>query len=324
MVLPRRTILGAAGAAGLLWMTGMTAARAQQKRIIRMVVPYEPGGTPDLIARVIGPVVKAKVDMNYVVENMPGASGMIGLGFVAKSTDPGTLLLAPTIMVTLPLFFKTVDFDVINGFTPITQVASTTLVLVVYKDVPANNLQEFVSWAKSKKGLFYPSSGNGTYFHLCMELLKQSVGIELEHIAYKGYAQAVNGFLGGQTSAMFMPIQMAEPLRRAGRLKILAAMLRERHPGFPEIPTFQEQGAKDFDVADPVFAVWGTPKMPSTLVEQYRMAIVAALDDAAVKESLTKQGLTLKSGMPAELLELAKAESALWTRVTRKNNIKPE
>ena len=327
MNMRRRNMLGATGAAGLLWMTGMGTARALQKRTLRMVVPYEPGGTPDLIARVIGQVMKDKLDMNYVVENMAGASGMIGLGFVAKSRDPATLALASNIMVSLPLFFKAINFDVINGFTPIALVASTTLVLVVSKDLPANNLQEFISWAKPRKDLFYASSGNGTHFHLCMELLKQSVGIELEHIAYKGYAQAVNGFLGGQTSVIFMPIQMAEPMRRAGHLKILGAMRRERHPGFPEIPTLLEQGAKDFDIdmADPVkFYVLGSPGMPPALVEQYRTAIAAALDDAAVKDNLTKRGLTLKWGTPADVLAMLKAETALWTRVTRNSNIKPE
>lgn len=327
MNVQRRKMIGSTGASGLLWMAGMGAAGAQQKRTLRMVVPYEPAGTPDRIARVIGPVMQEKMEMNYVVENMAGASGMIGLRHVAKSSDPHTLVLASNISVALPLFYKAIDFDVINDFTPIAQIASTALVLVVAKDVPANNLQEFISWAKPRKDLFYPSSGSGTHFHLCMELLKQSVGIELEHIAYKGYGQAVTGFLGGQTSVMFMPIQMAEPHRRAGRLKILGAMMRERHASFPDIPTLSEQGVKDFDINmdDPVkFFVLGTPKMPSALVEKYRMALTAALNDAAVKESLTKGGITLKWSTPEEVLAMERAESALWTRVTRKANIKPE
>lgn len=319
MTLLRRTILGATGAAGLLWMS---AARAQ-KNLLRMVVPLTPGTTPDTIARAIGPVMQAKLDMNYVVENKAGASGMIGMSFVAKSTDPGTLLIVPATTVTLPLFYKTIDFDVINSFTPITQVSSSSFVLVVHKDVPAKNLQEFVTWAKSQQGLFYASPGNGTHHHLFMELLMQTVGVKLEHIAYKGSAPAVNDLLGGQIPTMFMPIQVAVPLRDAGRLKIIGGSLRERHPGFPDIPSLQEQGAKNYH-ADPWFSVWGSPKMPSTLVEQYRTAIIAALGDAAVKESLTKQGLILKSSTPTELLAMTKAESALWTQMVRKSNIKPE
>ena len=193
MTIRRRTFMAATGVSGLL---SLTSVRAQQK-LIRMVVPLTPGTTPDTIARAIGPSMQAKLGMDYVVENKAGASGMIGMGFVAKSTDPGTLLIVPATTVTLPLFYKMIDFDVINSFTPITQIASTSFVLVVHKDVPAKNLQEFVVWANSKPGLFYASPGNGTHHHLFMELLKQSVGVSLEHVAYKGSAPAINDLLGG-------------------------------------------------------------------------------------------------------------------------------
>jgi tripartite-type tricarboxylate transporter receptor subunit TctC len=319
MTLRRRTLLAAAGATGLACIG---AAYAQQK-LLRMVVPLTPGTTPDLIARAIGPVMQAKLDMGYIVENKAGASGMIGMDFVAKSNDPGTLMIVPATTVTLPLFYKSVDFDVINGFTPITQVCSSSFVLVVHKDVPAKNLSEFISWAKSKPGLFFASPGNGTHHHLFMELLKQSVGVSLEHVAYKGSAPAFNDLLGGQIPAMFMPIQVAVPLRDAGRLKIIGGSLRDRHPGFADIPSLQEQGAKNFH-ADPWFSVWGTSKMPAPLVEQYRTAIIAALADTVVHDKLTQQGLILKTTTPAELLALTKAESALWTQMVRNSNIKAE
>lgn len=300
----------------------MTPAKAQ-KKLLRMVVPLTPGTTPDTIARTIGPVLQDKLGMDHVVENKAGASGMIGMGWVAKSLDPGMLLIVPATTVTLPVFYKSVDFDVMDGFTPITQVVSSSFVLVVHKDVPAGNLQEFVAWAKSRPHLFYASPGNGTHHHLFMELLMQSVGVKLEHVPYKGSAPAVNDFLGGQLPTMFMPIQVAVPLRDAGRLKIIGGSLRERHPGFPEIASLHEQGAKNYH-ADPWFSVWGTPRMPPALVEQYRAAIIAALDDAGVKESLTKQGLIIKSSTPAELVAKTQAESALWNRVVKQINIKPE
>ncbi len=319
MTLGRRTLLAASGAAAL---ASMGVAHAQQK-LLRIVVPLTPGTTPDLIARAIGPVMQAKLDMGFVVENKAGASGMIGMDFVAKSADPATLLIVPATTVTLPLFYKSIDFDVINSFTPITQVCSSSFVLVVHKEVPANTLAEFATWAKSRPGLFYASPGNGTHHHLFMELLKQSLGIPLEHVPYKGSAPAVNDLLGGQIPTMFMPIQVAVPLRDAGRLKIIGGSLRERHPGFPDIPSLQEQGAQNFH-ADPWFSIWGAPKMSAALVEQYRAAIMAALDDVAVKDKLTKQGLILKTSTPAELLALTKAESALWTQMVRNSNIKAE
>lgn len=319
MTFLRRTVLAATAATGLLWMI---AARAQ-KQLLRMVVPLTPGTTPDLIARAIGPVMQTGLGRDYVVENKAGASGMIGMSFVAKSSDPGTLLVVQATTVTLPYFYKTVDFDVINSFTPITQVASTSFVLVVHKDVEARNLQEFLAWAKSRPGSFYASPGGGTHHHLYMEMLKQSLGVQLEHVAYKGSAPAVNDLLGGQVPTMFMPIQVAVPLRDAGRLKIIGGSLRERHPGFPDIPSLQEQGAKNFH-GDPWYSVWGTPRMPSETAEQYRTAIIAALNDPMVKDNLTRQGLIIKTSTPAELVALTKAESALWARIVKEIKIKPE
>jgi tripartite-type tricarboxylate transporter receptor subunit TctC len=315
----RRTILGGIAATGL---TSMGLALAQQK-LIHMIVPLTPGTTPDTIARAIGPIMQSQLNAGYVVDNRVGASGMIGMSSVAKSNDPGTMMIVPATTLTLPLFYKQVDFDVIDSFSPITQVCSTSFVLVVHKDIPANNLREFVAWAKANKGGFYASPGLGTHHHLCMELLKQSMNFPLEHVAYKGSAPALTDVLGGQVPTMFLPIQVAVPQAKAGRIKIIGGSLRERHPDFKDIPSLHEQGATNYNV-DPWYAVWGAPKMPAALVQQYRMAIEAALKDPGVKDSFHKQGLIVKTGTPAELLALAKTETALWTRVVREANIKPE
>ncbi|HEY4315976.1 MAG TPA: tripartite tricarboxylate transporter substrate binding protein [Herbaspirillum sp.] len=316
----RRMILKGIAAGAMAVRFG--AVLAQQK-LLKMIVPLTPGTTPDLIGRAIGPAMQAKLDMNYMVDNRPGASGMIGMGYVAKSTDPGTLMIVPATTLTLPMFYKKVDFDVLNGFTPITQVSSTSFVLVVHKDVPARNLPEFITWAKSTKNNFYASPGVGTHHHLCMLMLQQSVGISLEHVPYKGSSQAFTDLVGGQVPTMFMPIQVATPLAKAGQLKIIGGSLRYRHPAFPDIPTLAEQGATNYHV-DPWYAVWGPPKMPPALVAQYRGAIMAALQDPAVKDSLTKEGLILKTTTPEELLTLAKNETQMWRKVTLAANVKPE
>ncbi|SNS51628.1 Tripartite-type tricarboxylate transporter, receptor component TctC [Noviherbaspirillum humi] len=315
----RRDVLRLAAATGLM---AAGAARAQSN-MLRMVVPLTPGTTPDTIARAIGPVVQKRLNMNYMVENKPGASGMIGMKYVAQSSDPAMLMVVPATTVTLPLFYKGVDFDVLQSFTPVTQAVSSSFVLAVHKDVPARNLQEFIAWARARSGLFYASPGSGTHHHLFMELLLQAIDVKLEHVPYKGSAPAVNDFLGGQVPTMFLPIQVAVPLRNAGRIKIIGGSLRDRHPGFPEIPSLQEQGAKNYH-ADPWFAVWGTPKMPPDTVEAYRQGIIAALNDAAVKENLSKQGLIIKTSTPSELLAMTKEESAMWSRLTKAINIKPE
>ena len=294
-----------------------------QNKLLKFLVPLTPGTTPDTIARAIGPLVSEKLEMSYLVDNRAGASSMIGMSFVAKSNDPNLLLVIPATTVTLPLLYKNIDFDVINGFTPITQVASSSFVLVIHPSVDVKSLSEFVTWSKANKNLFYASPGVGTHHHLSMELLKQLTGAQIEHIPYKGSSQAFNDFLGGQVPCMFMPIQVAVPLEKSGKLRIIGGTLKARHPDFPDIPSLSELGAKDFQV-DPWFSIWGPPKLSQALVENYRNAIISSLQDPAIKESFKKQGLIIKTSTPLELLNLTKAESKLWTKVISMTNIQPE
>jgi tripartite-type tricarboxylate transporter receptor subunit TctC len=317
-MLKRRTLLLAATAAAAL-----PPAHAQRSDTLRIVVPFTPGTTPDTLARALTPQLQARLGLNPVTDNKPGASGMIGMSAVAKTTDMNTLMVVTSTTTTLPLFYRQVDFDVINGFTPITQLCSSSFVLAVHKDVPASNLEEFVRWAKANPGQFYASPGNGTHHHLFMELLLQTTGVKLAHVPYKGAAPAVNDLLGGQVPTMFLPIQAAVPLREQGRIRIVGSSLRQRHPAFPQIPSLAEQGARNYD-GDPWFSMWGPPRMPAAQVEQFRTAIVAALADPALKDTFTQQGLIIETTTPAELLARTRAESALWTRVVREANIKPE
>ena len=315
----KKTAIGVAALFASQWFDSAFA----QQRLLKIVVPLTPGTTPDLIARAIGPLLGQRLDINFTVDNRVGASSMIGMSYVAKSTDPNTLMIVPATTVTLPLLYKSVDFDVINSFTPITQVTSTSFVLVVGPNVPVKNLSDFVSWTKSNKNQFYASPGSGTHHHLSMELLKQITGAEIEHVAYKGSAPAFNDFLSGQVPAMFMPIQVAVPLSQVGKLRIIGGSLKERHPHFPDIPSLHELGAKDFNV-DPWYSVWGPPNLSKNLVENYRNAIISALNDNSIKESFQKQGLIIKTTTPSELVSLTKAEFALWSRVIGLTNIKPE
>lgn len=321
---PRRLAIKQATFTSLALLTSQLSLSAfAQQKILKIVVPLTPGTTPDLIARAIGPSLAQKLDINVTVDNRVGASSMIGMSYVAKTTDPNTLMIVPATTVTLPLLYKSVDFDVINSFTPITQVTSTSFVLVVGPNIPVRNLNDFVIWTKSTKNQFYASPGSGTHHHLSMELLKQLTGAEIEHVAYKGSAPAFNDFLSGQIPAMFMPIQVAVPLSQAGKLRIIGGSLKDRHPHFPEIPSLHELGAKDFNV-DPWYSIWGPPNLPKNLVESYRSAIVASLNESSIKESFQKQGLIIKTTTPSELVSLTKAEFGLWSRVIGLTNIKPE
>jgi tripartite-type tricarboxylate transporter receptor subunit TctC len=310
------------GALPLMLHGGLARSQAPVKQL-RLVVPLTPGTTPDTVARAISPHLQRRLDVPVLVDNRPGASEMIGMGYVARVQDDATLMITPSTTLTLPMFYKGVDFDVLKSFAPVTLVVSTSFVLVVASNVPARNLGEFISWAKSSPEVFYASPGSGTHHHLCMELFKQATGLRLAHVPYKGSAQAVSDVVAGHVPTMFMPIQVAAPLESDGRIRILGGSLRKRHPTYPGVPSLQELGVRDFEV-DPWYGVWGPKRMPTETVLRYRDAIVAALSEPDVKASFDKQGLIVNTSTPAELQQIAQREFALWARVTKAANIVPE
>jgi tripartite-type tricarboxylate transporter receptor subunit TctC len=322
MDISRRRGLRTLAALPLLTVSGLARSQAPARQL-RLVVPLTPGTTPDTVARAISPHLQRRLDAVVVVDNRVGASGMIGMGYVARAEDDTTLMITPSTTLTLPMFYKNVDFDVLKSFAPVTLTVSTSFVLVVASSVPARNVNEFVSWTKSNPGLFYATPGSGTHHHLCMELFKQATGVQLTHVPYKGSAQAVSDVVAGQVPTMFMPIQVAAPLEKDGRIRILGGSLRNRHPAYPGIPSLQELGVRDFEV-DPWYAVWGPKRLSPEATARYHDAIVAALSEADVKASFDKQGLIVKTSTPAELQQIAQREYAQWDRVIKAANIRPE
>lgn len=319
-----RRSLVLSGVAAPFVATSSLQARAQvPNNLLRITIPFTPGTTPDSIARVMSPVLQKHLDSAVVVENKAGASGLIGIRSVAQSNDPAMLQIISSTALMIPLFYKQADFDMLKTFTPVTHVASSAFVLTVNGKVPVNNLSEFTAWVKNTPQAYYASPGNGTHHHLFMEMLLQKLGIKLEHVTYKGFASAFNDLMGGQIHAMFVPIQVAVPQRDAGRIKIIGSSLRDRHPGFPAIPSLNELGATGFH-ADPWYGVWGSPKVTPELAQIYHGAFAAAMEDETVKTTLGKQGLILRPSTPAELQGMAKKEYEMWTRVIREANIRPE
>lgn len=316
-MLNRRTFL-ASGAAAACAATALAYA---QPNTIRLLIPYSAGTTPDLLARAVSPALSEKMGRPVLVENKPGASGILGMRAVAQSTDPNTLMIVPvTTAVTLPHFYKDVDIDLLRSFTPITQLASNSFVLVVNKALPINNFTDFVHWVKNNPGSFFASPDNGTDHHLFMEMLLQSQGLKMQHAAYKRTAPAVSDLVAGTIPAMFLPIQMAISLRDGGRLKIIGNSLRNRHPGFPDIPSLAEQGAKDFH-AEPWLGAWGSPAMTGEVADRFRAALAYALAQPATSSSLSKQGLIPQTSTAIELNHRTKQESETWSRVIKAINI---
>src|ERR1019366_4123774 len=212
----------------LLTLAALPAAHAQERypsRPIRMIVPFTAGTGMDILARTIGQKLSERLKVPVVVENRAGASGNIGTETVSKSPADGyTLLMTASTIVQNAALSRSVPYDPVRGFTPIGLAAIGNMALVVHPSVPAKTVAEFVALAKAQPGrLNYASPGNGTPHHLAMELFKLNFGIDITHVPYKGTAGAVTDLLGGQVQAMFLPVHVALPQARSGKLRILAA-----------------------------------------------------------------------------------------------------
>jgi tripartite-type tricarboxylate transporter receptor subunit TctC len=226
--------------------------------------------------------------------------------------------------VTLPLFYSKLTFDPLSSFQPVSFVGSTNFVLAVHQSVPVSNMREWIAWVKSQPGkLNYATPGLGTHHHLAMELLKQSVGVDIVHVPYKGASGAYTDFLGGQIPTMFMPMHNAVGFARDGRIRLVAGTMRERFVLFPELPTMNEQGVKDYHV-ESWYGLWGPAGLPADLVTKYNALAREVLADPETREALVKLGIVAKSSSPAELAKIARGEFDMWSRVLREAGIKPE
>lgn len=242
---------------------------------------------------------------------------------LAKSAPDGhTIQIMPTSILTLPLFFPNLPFDIL-GFQPISMVGTSNFALAVHSSVPAGDMREFIAHAKANPGLNYATPGNGTYHHLFMEQLKIAAGIQLTHIPYKGSAPAFNDVLGGQVSAMFMPIHVAMGMAKDGRVKVLGGSMRERSPLFPDLPSVAEQGVTDFN-GDSWFAMWGPAGMPADIVARYNAELRSLLAESDLRDIFAKNGVVVKTSTPEELARALRAEYDALAKLVRAANIKAD
>jgi tripartite-type tricarboxylate transporter receptor subunit TctC len=301
------------------------AAQAQERypsRPIRVIVPFTAGTGMDLLARTIGQKLSERLKVPVVVDNRAGASGNIGTEAVSKSAADGyTLLMTASTIVQNAALSRSVPYDPVRGFTPVGLAAIGNMALVVHPSVPAKSVTEFVALAKAQPGrLNYASPGSGTPHHLAMELFKLNFGIDIAHVPYKGTAGAVTDLLGGQLQAMFLPVHVALPHARAGKLRILAAGGSQRSPVTPELPSLAEEGVRDIDV-DIWYALFAPAALPRDIVSLLNTEMVAILTQSDVRDSLQKQGLNPVTGTPEELGKLVESDLERWTKVVRAAHI---
>jgi tripartite-type tricarboxylate transporter receptor subunit TctC len=290
-----------------------------------MLVGFAPGGANDILARIISARMAEGLGQPVVVENRPGASGLIAAEALAKSAPDGyTLMLGSTGTQTMAPHMTHLSFDPVKGLTPISLVGSTPSALVVRPTLPVQSVDELIEVAKKKRGLLsYASSGNGTTLHLAAVLFAQMADIELVHVSYKGNAPALNDLLGGQVDMMFSAMPPLLPLAKAGKLRILGVASLERHRSAPEIPTIAERGLTGYE-ASTWYGVFTTAGVPQPIVERLAEEVRKSINDKKAREAIVAQGVDPKATTPAEFRRLFDAEYARWGKVIREAGIKPD
>ncbi len=321
----RHALLAGAGAIAAAALPSAARSQGLSSRPVRLLIAQAPGTTPDSLARLLAPRLQARWNQPFVVENRPGASGALGMDAVAKAPPDGhTMQVNVSTTVTLPLFYAKLGFDPLTSFQPVGLIGATNFVLVVHQSVPVTTVREWITWAKSQPGkLNYASPGLGTHHHLCMELLKQMVGVDIVHVPYKAASQAYTDFIGGQIPTMFMPLPNALGFAKEGRIRLLAGTMRERFGLGPELPSLSEAGVRDFNV-EPWYGLWAPAGMGADLLAKYDTLLREVLAEPETREALAKIGVVAKSSSPTDLGKIARAEFELWTRVLQQAGIKPE
>ena len=321
--------LRGAGTLALSLLLSAPAALAQTaasypSRPITLIVPYTPGSGIDILARAIAPKLNQKWGHPVVVDNKPGASGIIGADAVAKAAPNGyTLMVTVNSFTMAPPLYKNMPYDPIADFAPIAKIAIASYAFAVNPAVvPARDLSEFLATVKAKPGeLNYGSPGNGTPHHLAMELMKLRLGLQIVHVPYKGLSGAMTDLLGGQVQMMFAPVHALLPNARAGKLKFLAVTGPRRSPFAPDAPTFRERGFDFMDDIDAWYAVMGPARLPRDVVAKVNAELRAIMFSADVREPLTNQGLVPVASTPEELAALIKADLLRWAKVVAEAKI---
>ncbi|SOY54967.1 conserved exported protein of unknown function [Cupriavidus taiwanensis] len=322
----RRQALIALAAACAAGASGNAFAQPWPARPLRMVVPFPPGSSPDLIARILTEKLAAALGQPVVVENRPGAGGNIGTGMVARAAPDGYTLLF-TIngpLVTAPTLSRNLNYDPFRQLAPVTLVATSPNVLVVDARLPVHNLREFVALARSRPGeLNYGSPGNGSASHLAMEQLKAMAGVDLQHVPYPGFPQITTAMVGGQVQAAFMVPAIAMPQVNAGKLRVLAVTTSGRTAVLPSVPTVAESGYAGFEAISwqAVLAPAGTPQ---AVIDRLYRELVAIIGSADVRDKMRAQYFVPAGTAPASLRQTMASEKARWDKVIRAAGVQPE
>ena len=303
----------------------MAAAQAYPDKPIRMIVPYPPGGSIDILGRIIAQKLTDSLGQNVIVENRPGAAGTIGSQAVAKSPADGyTILMTASVHVISPYILKQVGYDPIADFAPITEIASGPLLAVASPQVTAKDLAEFVAQAKRSPDKYtFATSGYGAAGHLAVELLRKTVGGKTLLVPYNGAAPALTRMMAGDIDVMFDPMLSAYPYVKRGQLKPLAVTSKERLVMAPDIPTVVELGLPELEFYS-WYGLWGPKGMPREAVTRLYAEITRIIKQPDVEKRLLDSGFIPRGTTPEQFNEYILAENARYLRIIREADIKTQ
>ena len=293
-------------------------AQSYPVKPVRIVVPFPPGGTSDILARTLGQKLAEEWGQQVVVDNRPGAGANIGAENVARSAAEGySLLILSTAHTINPSLYKKLAYDPVKDFAPVTMLVATSQVLVVHKSVPVSTLKEFIAFAKKHPGeLLYSSAGSGSQPHLSAELFKTMTGINYVHVPYKGAPPAMVDLLAGHVALTFATAPSAVPYVKSGQLRALGVSTAKRIAALPDVPTIAEAGVPGYEATgwNGLVAPAGTP---APIIEKLNGAFVKVLRTPAVASYLSGQGADPDPGTAAEFAAYIKAEIAKWAKVVQ-------
>ena len=303
---------------------GIALADTWPSKPIRIIVPYPPGGTSDILARALGPGITAALGQPVVVENKPGATGNLGADYVAKSKPDGTVFLLADIgsLAISPSVSSELPFDPVKDFAPVAMVAYSPHILAVNPSVPARDVKELIALAKAKpESLNFAVSGIGGANHLAGIDFAMRAGIKWTYIPYKGGSQAITDVVGGQAQVLFNGMLATYPFVKDGRLRMIAISSAKRFSAAPDVPTVAESGLPGFETGSwqGIVAPAGTP---AEIVNRLHDTVAKILATPEMKDRLDKAGAEVRPQTPAQFGEFIRSEKARWAKVVKESGAK--
>jgi tripartite-type tricarboxylate transporter receptor subunit TctC len=312
----------------LLFFAIALAAAAQEypAKSVRLIAAAAPGGNPDVLARLLAAKLADTFGRPFIVENIPGAGGVVAAELVARAAPDGHVLMLGDsgAMAINPALNPKLTYNPLRDFTLITALAAVPTVLVAPASLPANTLAEFVALAKSKPGeLSYGSAGNGSVHHLTMAVFASRAGIDLLHVPYKGGTALVAALLAGEVQSGWSGIPNVAPHIRSGKLKVYAISTARRSPGLPEVPTAIEQGFADFDIAT-VIGLQAPAGMPREIATRLQRAVAKIMREPDIAERMANLGMELRENGTEDYIRFAKEDMDRYAHAVKAAGVRQE